>query len=49
MFKLGTIRGASGTFQITPNGEIDTVVFVAEWGADGRVKVIRSWKPPKLD
>lgn len=49
MFKLGTIRGASGTFQITPNGEIDTVVFVGEWGADGKVKVIRSWKPPKLD
>jgi len=49
MFKLGTIRGASGVFQITPNGEIDTVVFVAQWGTDGKVKIIRSWKPPKLD
>lgn len=49
MFKLGTIRGASGPFQITPNGEIDTVVFVAQWGSDGKVKIIRSWKPPKLD
>lgn len=49
MFKLGTIKGASGTFTITPNGEIDTVVFVGTWGSDGKVKIIRSWKPPKLE
>lgn len=49
MFKLGTIRGASGTYRITPNGEIDTVVFVGVWGSDGKVKVVRSWKPPRID
>jgi branched-chain amino acid transport system substrate-binding protein len=49
MFKLGTIDGASGMFRITPNGEIDTVVFVGYWTPDGKVKIIRGWKPPKLD
>jgi branched-chain amino acid transport system substrate-binding protein len=49
MFKLGTINGASGTFQLTPNGEIDTVVFVGYWTPDGKVKIIRGWKAPKLD
>lgn len=49
MFKLGAIRGASGTYNITPNGEIDTVVFVGYWTSDGTVKIIRGWKPPKLN
>ena len=49
LFKLGTFNGASGQFRITPNGEIDTVVFVGVWNADGNVKIIRGWKPPKLD
>lgn len=49
MFKLGTIDGASGRYQITPNGEIDTVVFVGVWTPEGKVKIIRGWKPPKLD
>ncbi len=49
MFKLGTISGASGRFTLTPNGEIDTVVFVGYWTPDGRVKIIRGWKPPRLD
>ncbi len=49
MFKLGAIRGASGTYTITPNGEIDTVVFVGYWTSDGTVKIIRGWKPPKLN
>ncbi len=49
MFKLGTIDGASGTFWLTPNREIDTVVFVGYWTSDGKVKIIRGWKPPKLD
>lgn len=49
LFKLGTIDGASGTFKITPNGEIDTVVFVGYWTPDGKVKIIRGWKPPRLD
>jgi branched-chain amino acid transport system substrate-binding protein len=49
LFKLGTFPGASGPFRITPNGEIDTVVFVGVWNADGTVKIIRGWKPPKLD
>ena len=49
MFKSGTISGASGRFTLTPNGEIDTVVFVGFWTPDGTVKIIRGWKPPKLD
>jgi branched-chain amino acid transport system substrate-binding protein len=49
MFKLGTISGASGRFTLTPNGEIDTIVFVGEWTPEGRVKIIRGWKPPRLN
>ncbi len=49
MFKLGTISGASGRFTLTPNGEIDTVVFVGYWTPDGKVKIIRGWKPPRLN
>lgn len=49
MFKLGTISGASGRFTLTPNGEIDTIVFVGYWTSDGTVKIIRGWKPPKLN
>jgi branched-chain amino acid transport system substrate-binding protein len=49
LFRLGTVNGASGTFRITPNGEIDTTVFVGVWGSDGRVRIIRGWRPPRLD
>lgn len=49
MFRLGTIPGASGRFTLTPNGEIDTIVFVGYWTSDGTVKIIRGWKPPKLN
>jgi hypothetical protein len=40
---------AAGTYRITPNGEIDTTVFIGRWGADGKVQVLRAWTPPKLD
>lgn len=49
LFRLGTVNGASGTFRITPNGEIDTTVFVGVWGSEGRVRIIRGWRPPRLD
>jgi len=49
MFTLGTISGASGRFTLTPNGEIDTIVFVGYWTPEGRVRIIRGWKPPKLN
>jgi branched-chain amino acid transport system substrate-binding protein len=49
LFKLGVVRGASGTFRVTPNGEIDTFVFVGYWQSDGNVKIIRGWKPPRLE
>ncbi len=49
MFKTGPISGAAGTYKITPNGEIDTTVFIGTWGADGKVHLIRAWSPPKLD
>jgi branched-chain amino acid transport system substrate-binding protein len=48
MFKLGTINGASGTYTITPNGEIDTTVFIGAWTPDGKVELIKAWDPPKL-
>jgi branched-chain amino acid transport system substrate-binding protein len=49
LFQLGTINGASGTFTITPNGEINTTVFIASWAPDGKVALIKPWDPPKLD
>jgi len=49
MFKTGPISGAAGTYTITPNGEIDTTVFIGTWGPDGKVQLIRAWAPPKLD
>jgi len=49
MFKTGPISGAAGTYTITPNGEIDTTVFIGTWGPDGKVQLIRAWTPPKLD
>jgi branched-chain amino acid transport system substrate-binding protein len=49
LFKLGTIHGASGTFKVTPNGEIDTTVFIGTWSPAGKVELIRAWDPPKLD
>ena len=49
MFKSGPMSGAAGTYKITPNGEIETTVFIGTWGADGKVQLIRAWAPPKLD
>jgi branched-chain amino acid transport system substrate-binding protein len=49
LFKLGTISGASGVFTVTPNGEIDTTVFIGAWSPAGKVELIRAWDPPKLD
>jgi len=49
LFKLGVINGASGPFKITPNGEIETTVFIATWGPNAKVDLIRAWDPPKLD
>ena len=49
MFKATQISGAAGTYKITPNGEIDTTVFIGTWGADGKVHVLRAWNPPKID
>jgi hypothetical protein len=49
LFKLGTISGAGGTFRVTPNGEIDTTVFIGTWSPAGKVELIRAWDPPKLD
>ena len=49
LFQLGTINGASGPFTITPNGEINTTVFIAGWGPDGKVALIKPWDPPRLD
>ncbi len=48
LFKLGEFDGASGKFRITPNGEIDTKVFIGEWASNGKIKLIRSLKPPSL-
>jgi hypothetical protein len=48
MFRLGTINGAAGPYKITPNGEIDTTVFIATWTPDGKVELIKAWDPPKL-
>ena len=36
-------------YRITPNGEIETTVFIGTWGASGKVELIRAWAPPKLD
>jgi branched-chain amino acid transport system substrate-binding protein len=49
MFKTGQVNGAAGSYKITPNGEIDTTVFIAVWQANGKVELIRPWTPPKLD
>lgn len=49
MFKSGPMSGAAGTYKITPNGEIETTVFIGIWGADGKVQLIRAWASPKLD
>ena len=49
MFKLGTINGAAGTYKITPNGEIETQVFIGTWSPAGKVEVIKAWDPPRLD
>jgi branched-chain amino acid transport system substrate-binding protein len=49
LFKLGPISGAAGTYKITPNGEIDTAVFVGTWAPAGTVDNVRVWTSPKLD
>jgi len=49
LFKQGTINGAAGTYRITPNGEIETTVFIGAWAPSGKVEVIRAWTPPKID
>lgn len=49
LFKQGQVSGAAGTYRITPNGEIDTTVFIASWAKSGAVELIREWAPPKLD
>ena len=38
LFKQGQISGAAGTYRITPNGEIETTVFIGTWGPDGKVR-----------
>ena len=49
LFKTGPVSGAAGTYRITPNGEIETTVFIATWAPSGKVELIRAWEPPKLD
>lgn len=49
LFKLGTINGAAGTYQVTANGEIDTTVFIGTWASNGQVDMVKAWAPPKLD
>ncbi|MFM9884131.1 MAG: ABC transporter substrate-binding protein [Burkholderiales bacterium] len=49
LFKQGQINGAAGSYRITPNGEIDTTVFIGTWAKTGKVELIRDWAPPKLD
>jgi hypothetical protein len=49
LFKLGTINGAAGPFTVTPNGEIDTTVFIGFWNPAGKVELVKAWDPPKLD
>lgn len=49
LFKQGQVNGAAGTYRITPNGEIDTTVFIGVWARSGKVDLIRAWTPPKLD
>jgi branched-chain amino acid transport system substrate-binding protein len=49
LFKPGQVNGAAGSYKITPNGEIDTTVFIATWLPSGKVELVRPWTPPKLD
>ncbi len=49
LFKQGPINGAAGSYRITPNGEIETTVFIGTWAPSGKVVLIRAWAPPKLD
>jgi branched-chain amino acid transport system substrate-binding protein len=49
LFRLGRISGAAGTYAVTPNGEIDTTVFIGAWNPAGKVDLIKAWDPPKLD
>lgn len=49
LFRLGTIQGAGGPFKVTPNGEIETTVFIGAWAPAGKVELIKAWDPPRLD
>ncbi len=49
MFKVTTINGAAGTYKITPQGEIDTTVFIGTWAPAGKIDLIKAWDPPKLN
>ena len=49
MFKVSNISGAAGTYKITPNGEIDTTVFIGTWAPSGKIDLIKAWDPPKLN
>jgi branched-chain amino acid transport system substrate-binding protein len=49
MFKLGTFNGAAGSYTITPNGEIETTVFIGQWTPAGKVELLRAWEPPKIN
>ena len=37
LFKQGQVNGAAGTYRVTPNGEIDTTVFIGAWAPSGKV------------
>jgi hypothetical protein len=45
LFKQGPINGAAGSYRITPNGEIETTVFIGTWAPSGKVELIRAWAP----
>jgi branched-chain amino acid transport system substrate-binding protein len=49
LFKLGVINGAAGSYRVTPNGEIDTTVFIGTWAPTGKVDLVKAWAPPRLD
>jgi branched-chain amino acid transport system substrate-binding protein len=49
MFKVSAVNGAAGSYKITPNGEIDTTVFIGAWTPSGKIDLIKAWDPPKLN
>jgi branched-chain amino acid transport system substrate-binding protein len=48
MFKVSAINGAAGSYKITPNGEIETSVFIGTWAPSGTIDLIKAWDPPRL-